>query len=270
MRATRLISTIAAVASTWVVAGPASAITNGSPDGSAHPEVGVVVAQLRGSMHYGCSGTLVAPTVFLTAAHCNPALIGVPVTGLGVYFNSTQLDPNLIPATDLHAGTFVPSPAFEPNPGGKTAGTDTHDIAVILLDAPVAIPPASLPPAGILDQLAVGNGLHGQQFTNVGYGGSGYTMGGGPPQLDFPAMRMDSTSTFLALDNAYIRESENQATGNGGTCNFDSGGPQFFPGTHELASITLDGNPYCTALDVDYRVDTQSARSFLAQYVPLP
>lgn len=87
------------------------------------------------------------------------------------------------------------------------------------------ITPALLPSAGLLDRLAVHDGLRDAIFTNVGYGPRGYSRGGGPPQREFPGLRMDSTSKFMSLENAYLRLSENQATSNGGTCNFDSGGP---------------------------------------------
>ena len=51
---------------------PAGAITFGTADGDAHPNVGGLVAAQAysdGTWIY-CSGTLVSPTVFLTAAHC--------------------------------------------------------------------------------------------------------------------------------------------------------------------------------------------------------
>ena len=54
------------------VAGPAEAITNGTADGNAHRNVGGLVADEAysdGTWIY-CSGTLISPTVFLTAAHC--------------------------------------------------------------------------------------------------------------------------------------------------------------------------------------------------------
>jgi Trypsin len=265
----RLLVLAAAAIASLALALPAGAITNGTPDGSAHPQVGVQVVQFRGGMHYGCSGTLVSPTVFLLAAHCDLSFL--QPTGMWVYFNTALPDPNTIPAGDLHAGTFVGDPGFQGNPGGKDAGLDSHDIAVILLDSPVTgVTPASLPPAGFLDQLASTNGLRDAVFTNVGYGASGYSVGGGPRAIEFSGLRMDSTSTFMALENAYLRLSENQATGNGGTCNFDSGGPQFLDDSNMLVSITVDGDPYCTALDVNYRLDTPSARSFLGQYLSLP
>jgi len=51
--------------------GTASAITDGYPDGNGHPYVGLMVAQDNtGKPLWRCSGTLIAPTVFLTAGHC--------------------------------------------------------------------------------------------------------------------------------------------------------------------------------------------------------
>ena len=67
----RLVIGLAALAA-LALAAPAQAITNGTADGNAHPNVGGLVAAKAysdGTWIY-CSGTLIAPTVFLTAAHC--------------------------------------------------------------------------------------------------------------------------------------------------------------------------------------------------------
>ena len=53
--------------------GAAQAITFGQPDGNLHPNVGALVADWDPDSpgpDIFCSGTLIAPTVFLTAAHC--------------------------------------------------------------------------------------------------------------------------------------------------------------------------------------------------------
>ena len=68
-RATLALATALGIA---LIAGPAEAITNGTADGNAHPNVGGLVADEAysdGTWIY-CSGTLISPTVFLTAAHC--------------------------------------------------------------------------------------------------------------------------------------------------------------------------------------------------------
>ena len=73
----------AAALATLVFAVPAYAITNGTPDGNAHPQVGVVVAEVHGGRHYFCSGTLLSTTVFLLAEHCDVSFL--QPTGLWVY-----------------------------------------------------------------------------------------------------------------------------------------------------------------------------------------
>ena len=62
----------------------------------------------------------------------------------------------------------------------------------------------------------------------------------------------------------------NPATGDGGTCYGDSGGPNFLGMTQIVAAITITGDMVCRATNVTYRLDTESARTFLAQYVTLP
>ncbi len=49
-----------------------SAISNGRPDGNGHPYIGVVQFE-EGGQTWRCSGSLLAPRVFLTAAQCAPA-----------------------------------------------------------------------------------------------------------------------------------------------------------------------------------------------------
>ena len=46
------------------------AITYGQPDGNRHPNVGALVGTFDSGTFPYCSGTLISPTVFLTAAHC--------------------------------------------------------------------------------------------------------------------------------------------------------------------------------------------------------
>jgi hypothetical protein len=66
----------------------------------------------------------------------------------------------------------------------------------------------------------------------------------------------------------------NPALGDGGTCYGDSGGPNFLGAgateTTIVAGTTITGDSMCRATNVNYRMDTPSARAFLGQYVPLP
>ena len=257
----------AAVAVAMLAVVPASAITNGQPDGNGHPNVGVMVVNFGSGPTRLCSGELIAPTQFLTAGHCTAFLVSDPSPLIGVTFDSTY-DPNtsvVVPATKVTV-----DPLF-----GKDRG-DLHDLGVITLAYPVAATPVVLPTAGLLDQLAAHGGLNGQQFTNVGYGATGYAFGGGKPTfVNFqPAVRRISTSPFMALEQNVLRlQANTNATGDGGICMGDSGSAAYLNvnGTEVAVGIvTLGGDAMCVANDPKYRLDTPSARAFLGQFVSLP
>jgi hypothetical protein len=240
---------------------PVSAITYGVPDGNGHPNVGALVAEFGGQKDWLCSGTLIASSVFLTAAHCTAYLESRGITQVWVTFDSV-FDPN--------SPNFLPGTMYT-NPGYNQRQSDPGDIAVIVLDEPVGgITPATLPPAGLFDQLSAKNGLRGQTFTAVGYGAQEPTFGGGPPPFGPGGTRMVATSTFNALNQAWLRLSQNNATGDGGTCYGDSGGPNFLGASGMVAAITVTGDAMCLATNVTYRLDTPTARAFLTNFVALP
>src|SRR5215207_2964199 len=89
------------------------------------------------------------------------------------------------------------------------------------------ITPATLPTLGLLDQLAAAGTLQSKRFTAIGYGLQNRVVGGGQPffQDSNPIPRMDALSSFSAPGSAALRLSQNPATGDGGTCYGDSGGP---------------------------------------------
>lgn len=66
------LAALAFVAALLLVAAPARAIQYGEPDNGAHPYVGGLVYEYDGAQFVGCSGTLIGPTTFVTAAHCAP------------------------------------------------------------------------------------------------------------------------------------------------------------------------------------------------------
>jgi secreted trypsin-like serine protease len=222
-----------------------------------------------------CSGTLIAPDVFLTASHCTlyfeQDLAPAGYTALVSFDNPIPFGDLTSKSTKLITVTQVVS-----NPGYNQAQSDSGDIAVLLVDSRQTrgITPAVLPAAGLLDQLATQNGLKNSVFTAVGYGVQNRVTGGGTPFFQDlnPVPRMYSFSTFDSLNGGYIRLSQNPATGNGGTCFGDSGGPNFLNvnGTRTLVAITITGDSVCRSTNVDFRLDTDSARAFLAPYVSLP
>ena len=232
------------------------AITYGVPDGNQHPNVGALVGTFRGQTYPYCSGTLISPTVFLTAAHCDIGTSTVFVTFDSIYTSKSK----------LYAGTYYADPQF------NQAQSDTHDIAVVVFDKPFrGIVPAQLPTLRQFEDLA-----HDQQFTAVGYGGEEriHQPGGGSPIIGYLDIRQYATSTLNSINPSWLRLSQNPATGDGGTCYGDSGGPNFLGAgdseTNIIAGTTITGDAVCRATNVIYRVDTESARAFLGNFVALP
>jgi V8-like Glu-specific endopeptidase len=248
---------LAAVVGSAAVVATAAAITNGGPDGNGHPEVGALLAQhaFSDGTWEECSGTLIAPTVFLTAAHCDEGVSRVEVTFASVFDRATST---------TYWGTWHADPAY------NQTQSDPHDIAVVVFDKAIkGIAPARLPAAGSLDSVDGST-----QFTSVGYGGQAVTNRPGGKQIQYQDVRFVATGTLNSLTPTWLRISQNASTGNGGTCYGDSGGPNFLGAgsteTNIVAGTTITGDMWCRSTNVDYRLDTASARAFLGQYVALP
>ncbi len=235
------------------LSGIALAITGGQADGADHPYVGALLADQAFSdgTWAVCSGTLIAPTIFLTAAHCGEDGSTVNVTFSTDYNASTDT---------TYSGTFRADPAYNHATGHP------HDIAVVVLDAPgPEITPAQLPTLGQLDSLP-----HNSPIVSVGYGAQSVTQEKGGKVFHYKDVRYETTGSFTTVTPVWLKASENPAKGDGGTCYGDSGGPNFIGDSDTIAATTVTGDAFCRATNVDYRLDTTAARDFLAQYVTLP
>jgi hypothetical protein len=252
-----LMLTGAVAAAALIAAAPAGAVVYGAPDGNAHPEVGGLLAQAAYSdgTWVECTGTLISPTVFLTAAHCDEGVASVKVAFDAKYVAGTST---------TYAGTF------HADPGYNHTQSDPQDLAVVVLkQAVTGIAPARLPKAGSL------SGLTGsQQFTSVGFGAHAVTSGPGGKSFAYDDMRYAGVGTLNTLTKTWLKISGNPSTGNAGTCYGDSGGPNFLGAgaseTNIIAGTTITGDTPCRSTNVDYRLDTANARAFLGRYVKLP
>ena len=249
----------------------ASAITYGFIDSTntfANTGAFIVKSTATGEISPICSGTMITSNVFLTASHCT-AYFTQELAPQG-YVAYVSLD-GLIPfgASTSNSTNLLAVAHVVTNPNYNQRQSDPGDIGVLILEHNVqGVTPATLPSCNLLDELSAQNGLKNASFTNVGYGVQNRQVGGGVPffQDMNPVPRMFSFSSFNALNKGYLRLSQNPATGNGGACFGDSGGPNFmmFDGRQLIVSITITGDTVCRATNVVYRLDTISAQSFLA------
>jgi len=121
----KLLLLVALLATTALSASTAQAITYGTVDvNNTYSYVGGLVTDLN---RFGepvepfvyCSGTLISPTVFLTAAHCNIS------ARTGNDIACVTFDVTLSKKSKLYCGTFIASPYY------SQRQNDPNDLAVI-------------------------------------------------------------------------------------------------------------------------------------------
>ena len=235
---------------------PVGAITWGELD-TEHTNVGAMMMVLPGWGNTPvCSGTLIHPRVFLTAAHCTE---GVDAGGVWVNFN--QDGTNLEEILDVAEVITHPDYWWGPT-------SNPHDVGALILAEPVTgIEPAELPYEGFLDDLKaegkLGQGKVRAEFTLVG---SGATLDWPPPDIYYEDQRQFAVSEFRALLKSWLRMSQNRATDDGGTCYGDSGGPAFWTDESDneiLVGITSWGDVPCVSSAFNYRVDIPDTLDFI-------
>ena len=250
-----------------LMATPVLAITYGEPDNGEHPYVGVVVFTSDLENFGLCSGTLIAPKVFLTAGHC-----AVEATYAWVSFAEVPdydaLFANLRNPRGWISGTGIAHPDFV----GLTV-PNTNDIGVILLDKAVNMDVyGEIAPLGFLDTYATQVGRQEVIFNAVGYG-----VNSQKPFEEWEGNRFKSEQRIINLKNSLVdgynmmlTNSPGGGHGSGGTCSGDSGGPILLGGTNLIVAINSFGvAPWCKGNDYAYRVDIQNSYDFLSQFVDL-
>ncbi|MGL6280033.1 MAG: S1 family peptidase [Gaiella sp.] len=244
-----------------VVVPLAHAITNGEPDGTAHPYVGLVgFYDADGTYVQRCSGSLIAPTVVLTAAHCAFADDGTQLVEARAWFDPV-VDPGVVSGkVEGTGGTAVPHPDFD----AYASFPESNDVAVVRLTAPVSgVGLASLPPVGVLDTLTKKTA----SFTLVGYG-----------LLQVKPVEVTGDRTRLRADAVLGGQHGSKTAGfnlrtkpgkdGGGFCFGDSGGPALLGDTDVVVGVSSLVQQNCTSYALSYRIDTVAVRGWLAAFLP--
>jgi hypothetical protein len=260
---------------------PAPAITGGQPDGTGHPNVGLIAFyDAADGGRYRCSATLISPTVLITAAHCTEGTAGVTLVTFEAVIAETPPSP-LPTAADPAAGYTQEeleaagylwgTPLSHPDYSDFTDLANWNDVGIVVLDEPVTgIAPATIAPEGYLDQFQQPV-LNGTVFELVGYGTEVRQPETGPqkPQpMSYPLIRRYTTSPGQKLTPQILQlqGNPNDNRGGGGTCFGDSGGPVFLNGyLVAVTSYTLTAN--CRYLGGYQRVDIPVVQDWLAGYV---
>src|SRR5512143_4245402 len=117
-----------------VAVSPAGAVTDGTLDGNGHPYVVLLLMEVDGEPAFRCSGTLLSPTVLLTAGHCAGApgeFSGMRVftesdvqAGIGKTNNYPYAGPNSVEAVSWASLPLYPQSWIR------------HDAGVVVLQSP--------------------------------------------------------------------------------------------------------------------------------------
>ncbi|WP_336922511.1 trypsin-like serine protease [Aquipuribacter sp. SD81] len=256
------------------VAAPAAAITRGgSLDGQDHPYVGIMVSSTYDAdgelvPQSRCSGSLISPTVYVTAGHCTFGADSVEI-----WFETT-LEPTPADFGYPYEGATSVTGTPYTHPEYDDAAFYLHDLGVVVLDEPVELDRyAELPQVGVVDTLP--KGRNGAVVTAVGYGLQAASSNPVQPERNVAELTRYQADLFVL--NTQGANGAGTASGNqsillsgdakhGGTCFGDSGGPALVGDTLvSVNSYGLNGN--CAGVGGMFRIDQERELGFIRGFL---
>jgi V8-like Glu-specific endopeptidase len=268
MKKTRFAILVLVVIMLLIFAVPAVAITDGELDGEDHPHVVLLLMEIAGEPAYRCSGTLLSPTVLLTAGHCVSNYPDEPFSGMRVFTESNveygnNKYPYISGKNSVEAKAWYPHPLYEAGPWFA------HDVGVVILKKSIKLDTYGvLPEADQLDELASQRGQQDTTFTAVGYGLQQIN----PVHVQSERIRMVAYPKLNQINapgmtgDFSMLLSNNHSTG--GTCFGDSGGPNFLGDSNVVAGVTSFGlNGNCAGTGGVFRMDRENVLKFVEPFL---
>jgi len=229
----------------------------------------VVTYPGEGPWLYLGSGSLIAPTVVLTAGHV--ADVGDLVGAFAyVSFAPNPSWPYGVGSDWITVDSWHTHPDYEIGQDPQLKEWISDDVGILILEKKVKrIGSAQLPDAGFVDTI-----LMKQDVDLVGYGVQFQIHGGGPPDwtwYDFPPQRYYAQAELIAsehvMSDGFMRVTSNPGGDTGGTCSGDSGSPILKAGTNIVLGVCSWGtNGNCAGVSYEQRIDIPKILTWIQEF----